>query len=165
VRTTILLAVGVAVLAGCGGGSSPSTPSTPAPTPTPNPGTVRFLSATLPAGSTVAVSPLNITGQQAQSLSFTAAITVNHDYPDAIVRAYVRTDARICLGGGLAHLSFVTNVEKTVAPASMSYTGTEPACALPYTTTHVEFEVFDVVNQRQVLTQRFPMAYSFVAAP
>jgi hypothetical protein len=49
-------------------------------------------------------------------------------------------------------------------PAGMSHPGTgAPICSLPYTTTHVELEVLGV--GQQVLEQRFPAVYSFVAAP
>ena len=161
----------VVLLAACGGSSgSPTSPGTPTPAPTPTPtpaGTIRFVSATLPAGSTVGVSPLNDTGQQAQSLAFTGAVTLTRDLNDALVRAHVRTDSGTCMGGGQARVTFRGNVERSVEPASMSRTPTPdtPVCPLPYSTTHVEFEVFDVATQQPVLTQRFPMAYNFVAAP
>jgi hypothetical protein len=51
------------------------------------------------------------------------------------------------------------------SPASMSHPGTgSPICTLPFTTTHVEFEVFDLVTQQPILEQRFPAVYTFVAA-
>lgn len=165
-----LLALG-AMLA-CGGGSgSPSAPSTPAPTPAPTPtpepaGVVRLVSASLPAGSTVSVSPMFTLGQQAQALWFAGAITLKKDLAGALVRTWVRTASTRCMGGGEAGVDFQAGVERGVAPLSMSHPGYgSPLCALPYATTEVEFEVVDVTTQQQVLSQRFPMAYSFVAAP
>lgn len=160
----------VSAVVSCGGSSgSPGTPSTPAPTPTPTPepaGVVRFLGSTLPAGSTVAVSPMFATGQQAPQLGFRGAITLKRDLAGALVRAWVRTDALRCMGGGLARVDFQAGVERTVEPASMSHPGSgSPTCTLPYTTTHVEFEVFDGATQQPVLEQRFPAVYNFVAAP
>jgi hypothetical protein len=160
----ILLAVLVAGATGCGGGSgSPGSPSTPTPTPEPA-GTVRYLGATLPEGSTVPVAPMFEIGQQAQRLSFRAAITLRASLEGALVRAWVRTDAQRCMGGGQARVDFQAGVERGVAPLSMSHPGYGMAvCVLPYTTTHVEFEVFDVGTQRSVLEVRFPAVYHFVA--
>jgi len=154
----------------CGGSSgSPGGPSTPAPTSAPTPeaaGVVRFLGGTLPAGSTVAVSPMFAAGQQAPQLWFRGAITLKRDLAGALVRAWVRTDALRCMGGGQARLDFQAGVERGVEPLSMSHPGSgSPICALPYTTTHVEFEVFDVATQQPVLEQRFPAVYNLVAAP
>ena len=159
----------VSSIVGCGGSSgNPGTPSTPAPAPTPTPepaGVVSFLGGTLPAGSTVAVSPMFAAGQQAPQLWFRAAVTLRRDLSGALVRAWVRTEALRCMGGGQARVDFQAGVERTVQPASMSHPGSgSPNCALPYATTHVEFEVVDTTGQ-QVLTQSFPAPYSFVAAP
>lgn len=158
------------VAAGCGGSGSPSAPATPAPTPAPTPtpepaGVVRLVDATLPPGSTVAVSPMFGSGQQAPQLSFTAAVTLKRSLSGGLVRAWVRTDAQRCMGGGFAHLEFQAGVERVLTPASMSHPGTgSPICALPYATSQVEIEVLDADGQ-PVLAQRFPSAYSFVAAP
>jgi hypothetical protein len=164
---TALLAV--CTIAGCGGSGSPSAPSTPTPTPTPTPepaGVVRFLGASLPAGSTVPVSPMAVAGQQAQDLWFWGTVTLRRDLAGALVRAWVRTDALRCMGGGQAGVDFQAGVERAVAPLSMSHPGFgAPFCTLPYRTTHVEFEVFDVATQQVVLEQRFPATYDFVAAP
>jgi hypothetical protein len=155
----------------CGGGSgSPSAPAAPAPTaaptPTPEPaGVVRLAGATLAPGSTVPVSPMFSGGQQAQQLAFTAAVTLKRDLSGGLVRAWVRTDALRCMGGGLAHLDFQAGVERVLKPASMSNPGSgAPVCALPYSTSQVEIEVVDASGQ-QLLTQSFPSAYAFVAAP
>ena len=68
------------------------------------------------------------------------------------------------MGGGQAGVDFQAGVERGVAPASMSHPGSGMAlCTLPFTTTHVEFEVFDVSTQRAVLEVRFPAVYRFVA--
>jgi hypothetical protein len=164
--TTVLLLAG---LAACGGGGSggPQAASTPVPTPTPTPepaGVVRLVDLSLPAGSTVKVAPMFVIGQQAQQLWFTAAITMKADLKGALVRAWVRTDAQRCMGGGQAGVDFQAGVERGVAPASMSHPGSGSAmCALPFTTTHVEFEVFDIATQRTVLATSFPAAYTFVA--
>ena len=170
VSRVLLAALFVSAIASCGGSSgSPGTPSTPAPTPTPTPepaGSVRFLGGTLPAGSTVAVAPMFATGQQAPQLWFRGAITLKRDLTGALVRAWVRTDAQRCMGGGQARVDFQAGVERGVEPASMSHPGSgAPICPLPYTTTHVEFEVFDAATQQPVLEQRFAASYSFVAAP
>ncbi len=154
------------VLAACGGGSgSPQSATTPvpapAPTPTPEPaGTVRLVSASLPAGATVRVGPMFATGQQAPSLSFAGAIALKADLKGALVRAWVRTEAQRCMGGGQAGVDFQAGVERPVAPASMS--SPTAVCALPYATTQVEIEVVDAA-QNVVVAQRFPAAYSFVA--
>lgn len=160
-----LLAISIS---GCGSSSSgPQTPSTPPPTPTATPepaGTARLLSATLPAGSTVKVAPMFGLGQQAPQLSFTGAIMLRAGLNGALVRAWVRTDARRCMGGGQARVDFVAGIERGVAPASMSAPGdAQGVCSLPYTTTHVEFEVFDIDAQRPVLEVRIPAVYNFVA--
>ena len=162
------VALAVVALAGCGSGASnPQAPSTPAPTPTPTPepaGTVRFVGATLPAGSTVAVAPMFVVGQQAPQLSFTAAIAMRARLDGAVVRAWVRTDTQRCMGGGQARVDFEAGVERGVAPLGMSHPGSGMAlCALPYTTTHVEFDVFDTGTQQSVLEVRFPAVYHFVA--
>jgi hypothetical protein len=70
------------------------------------------------------------------------------------------------MGGGLAHLDFEAGVEQQLEPGSMSNPGSgQPLCALPYSTTHVEVEIFDGTSNRQLLSQQFPRAYQFVAAP
>jgi hypothetical protein len=141
----------------------PAVPPEPTPTPTPTPpatGIVRFVSATLAPGSTVAVSPMNAGGQQAQQLSFTAAIRLDRAVAGTLVRAWVRTNEKRCMGGGRAGVDFSAGVEREVSPASMSGGG---ACTLPYPTTLVEFEVIDATGV-QILTQSFPVSYSFVAA-
>jgi hypothetical protein len=105
------------------------------------------------------------TGQQAPTLWFRGAVTLRRDLDGALVRAWVRTEAQRCLGGGQAGVAFQAGVEREVQPASMSHPGTgSPLCALPFTTTHVEIEVVDRTGQ-QVLTQSFPASYGFVAAP
>lgn len=157
------------VLAACGGGSgSPQSATTPVPTPaaTPTPlpaGTVRLVSASLPAAATVKVGPMFATGQQAPSLFFTGAIVLRADLKGALVRAWVRTEAQRCMGGGQAGVDFQAGVERTVSPASMSHPGPGmPLCLLPFATTQVEIEVVDAA-QGVVVAQRFPAAYSFVA--
>ncbi len=166
-RVVSAFALAFAFAACSGGGSGPTsnlTP-TPAPTPTPSPvaGTIRFISASLPLGSTVAVAPMGAGGQQAQELSFRAAIRLGNAVGGTLVRAWVRTDQTRCMGGGLAGVDFSAGVEREVSPASMSSLG---SCTLPYTTTLVEFEVVDVVGGGgQILTQSFPATYSFVGAP
>ena len=158
------------VIGGCGGnGGGPSAPSAPSPSPTPTPepsGIVRFLGGSLPAGSTVAVKPMFAIGQQAPQLHFSAAITLRTDLSEGLVRAWVRTDEMRCMGGGQARVAFQAGVERSVEPASMSHPGSgSPMCTLPYTTTQVEFELIDVATQQQILEQRFPAVYYFVAAP
>lgn len=154
------------LLCGCGGSSGgPATPATPAPTPAPTPtpepaGTVVFLEATLPEGSTVPVDPLYEAGQQVQGLRFSALVTMNEDLAGALVRAWVRTDVQRCMGGGLAGVDFQAGVAEEVVPASMSSGG---QCELPYTTTHVEFEVI-APGGESILQQQFPMTFHFVAA-
>jgi len=104
-----------------------------------------------------------VIGQQAQQLSFTAGIMLRTSQTGTLVRAWVRTDAVRCMGGGQARVDFQAGNERGVAPASMSNPGSgDPLCALPYTTTHVEFEVVDSTGQ-QILTTRFPAVYNFVA--
>jgi hypothetical protein len=62
-------------------------------------------------------------------------------------------------------VDFQAAVERGVEPLGMNHPGSgAPMWALPYTTTDVEFEVVDEAGQ-QVLTQRFPAVYNFVAAP
>ena len=114
----------------------------------------------MPADSTVPVEPMNATGQQAQQLWFEAVITMDEDLPGALVRAWVRTEEERCMGGGRAGVNFQGGVAQEVTPASMSGGG---QCALPYTTTQLEFEV--IAGGESVLQQRFPMTYHFVAAP
>lgn len=156
-------------LAGCGGGSgSPAGPGaplpTPVPTPTPEPaGVISLTGSSLAAGSTVAVSPMGANGQQAQQLWFRASITLKQSLSGALVRAWVRTEDRRCMGGGRAWVDFRAGVETPVTPASMSHPGDASLCTLPFTTTQVEVEVLSTVDQ--ILTQRFPMVYHFVAAP
>jgi hypothetical protein len=163
-----LAALVLLTLPGCGGGSSsPQEPTAPTPTPTPTPepaGAARLVSATLPVGSTVKVGVIGVTGQQTPQLSFTGAIMLRQGLNQALVRAWVRTDARRCMGGGQARIDFLAGIERGVAPASMSASGgAEGVCTLPYTTTYVEFEVFDVNTQRPVLEVRIPAVYNFVA--
>ena len=164
----LLVALVAVALAGCGGSSSgPQAPATPAPTPTPTPepaGTARLVAATLPAGSTVKVAPMFVIGQQTPQLSFTGAIALRSSLDGALVRAWVRTNAQRCMGGGQARVDFQAGVERGIAPASMSHPGSGMAlCILPYTTTHVEFEVFDVNTQRAILEVSIPSVYHFVA--
>ena len=166
-RATFVALVAL-TLAGCGGSSAtPQGPSTPPPTPTPTPppaGTARLVGATLPAGSTVKVGVLGVIGQQAPQLSFTGAIMLRSNLSGALVRAWVRTEAQRCMGGGQAFVDFQAGIERGVAPASMSHPGAGMAlCNLPYTTTHVEFEVFDITTQQPVLEVRIPAVYNFVA--
>ena len=161
----LALPLALAACPGNGHVHSPVVPPepTPIPTPTPTPpvtGTIRFVSASLAPGSTVAVSPMGAGGQQAQQLSFTAAIRLDHAVTGTLVRAWVRTDEKRCMGGGRTSVDFSAGVEREVSPASMSSGG---ACTLPYTTPLVEFEVIDATGT-QVLTQSFPASYSFVAA-
>jgi hypothetical protein len=161
-----VLSVLFGLLWGCGGGSggpaAPATPvPTPAPTPTPEPaGTIVFLEATLPEGATVTVDPLNENGQQVLGLRFSALVTMNEDLAGALVRAWVRTEVERCMGGGLAGVDFQAGVAEEVMPASMSSDG---HCGLPYTTTHVEFEVI-APGGESILQQQFPMTFHFVAA-
>ena len=144
---------------GCGGGyGSPSGTPTPTPSPTPA-GTIRFLGGTLPPGSTVTVGPMAGTGHQAQALSLRAGITMLASVPSATVQAYVRTDARRCMGGGISFQDLAAGVERVVTPGNMN--NPTPPCALPYTTTQVEIEVLDA-SGRLVLTDRFPAVYNFV---
>jgi len=141
--------------------STPSVPPAPSPPSVPSPG-IRFLSGTLAAGSTVPVSPLFTDGQQA-SLAFTAAITLDRDLSNALVRAWVSTSARRCMGGGLAGVAFQAGRERTVTPATLSNPGSsggQAACPLPYDTSFVEFEVLDGTNV--VIQQQFPIVYHFV---
>ena len=158
----------LAVLAACGGSSSPQAATTPVPTPAPTPtpepaGTIRLVSASLPSGATVKVAPMFVIGQQAPTLFFTGAIALKADLRGALVRAWVRTDAQRCMGGGQAGVDFQAGVERGVGPASMSHPGSGMAlCALPYATTQIEIEVVDTA-QNVVVAQRFPAAYSFVA--
>ena len=109
IRAGSLLMV-VGLVSGCGGGygDGPAAPSTPAPTPAPTPtpapiGTVAFLGTSVPEGSTITVAPMfEADGQQAQQLWFTARITLEEDMSGALVRAWVRTGAERCMGGGQA---------------------------------------------------------------
>ncbi len=127
-------------------------------------GTARFLGATLPSGSTVTVAPLQTNGQQVSALSFSAAITLVDSLTNATVRAWVRTPTTRCLGGGRARVNFEAGREQVVTPASMSNPGgVQPVCALPYITTHVEFEVLDSAGT-VVLQQQFRADYLFVAS-
>jgi len=158
----------VAVLSsGCGGrsGEPPTAPATPAPMIVRDNLKAQLFSATLPSGSTVQVAPMFATGQQAQELRFQVRLSLNRDMSAALVRAWVRTDAGRCMGGG-AIVSFQSGVEREVQPASMSNPGTVgPVCALPYTTTQVEFEVLDLaIEERFGVPLSFPAVYHFVAA-
>jgi hypothetical protein len=66
------------------------------------------------------------------------------------------------MGGGQARVDFKAGVERAVTPLSMSHPGSgSPLCALPYTTTQVEFEVVDETGP--ILQQVFPAVYNFVA--
>ena len=168
IRAGSLLVI-LGLVSGCGGTSDdgPAAPSTPAPTPAPPPtpapiGTIAFLGSSVPAGSTVMVAPMfDANGQQAQALRFSARITLNEDMSGALVRAWVRTAAERCMGGGRAGMEFRGGVPEEVRPASMSSTAGN--CRLPYTTTHVEFEVISPGGE--VLQRQFPMNYDFVAEP
>jgi hypothetical protein len=142
------------------------TPTDPTPTPDPPPsassGSGRFLGGSLPEGSMVAVSPMFTNGQQAPQLSFSAAITLARSLSGALVRAWVRTPEMRCMGGGRTGVNFQADREQVVAPASMSNPGgDQPVCVLPYTTTHVEFEVLDGTGT-PVWQQQFPAVYRFV---
>jgi hypothetical protein len=154
-------------LAGCGGGSgapqSPAAPPAPTPTPSPTPaGTIRLVSSSLPSGSNVKVSPMFVTGQQAPDLSFTVAVTLRESLSSGLVRAWVRTDAQRCMGGGQAHLEFQAGVELGVEPGSMSATGSgTPLCTLPFTTTLLEIEVIGADANHPLVVQSFPAVYHF----
>jgi hypothetical protein len=82
----------------------------------------------------------------------------------ALVRAWVRTDAGRCMGGGVI-VSFQSGVEREVQPGSMSNPGNAgPVCTLPYTTTQVEFEVLDITTEQLFGGSfRYPAVYHFVA--
>jgi hypothetical protein len=168
---TLALGFLVTLIAACGGGSGggPSGPATPIPTPTPTPepaGTIRYLRASLPEGSTVEVAPMHMFGQQATDLRFWAGVNMRVTLQSAVVQAFVRTDAHRCMGGGQAHLDLPAGVEVLAAPLSMSHPASPlPPCTPPYTTTHVEFVVYDTVAQRVALETRFPAVYHLVAAP
>ena len=164
VRRAAILAAMVAVASCSGESSNPQGPSAaPTPTPAPTPaGTIRLVGASLPSGSTVKVMPMFVLGQQAPELSFAAGIMVRQDLKPGLVRAWVRTAAQRCMGGGLI-ADFQANVERGVAPASLSHPGHGmPICALPYTTTEVEFEVIGNDAEQPLLVQRFPAVYHFV---
>ena len=169
IRAGSLLMV-LGLVPGCGGsyGDGPAASSTPAPAPAPTPtsapiGTIEFLGTSVPEGSTVEVAPMfEADGQQAQQLRFNARITLDEDMSGALVRAWVRTEAERCMGGGRAGVEFRGGVPEEVTPASMSSTAGN--CRLPYTTTHLEFEVIDPGGE-SVLQQQFPMTYDFVAEP
>lgn len=166
IRAATALVV-VALVQACGG-SSGGNPAAPAPTPTPTPepvGTIEHLVASLPEGSTVEVEPMHARGQQARSLRFGAVVTLQRDLALGLVQAFVRTDARRCMGGG-HRLTIPANQPVGAAPLSMSHTGNAaPSCTLPYTTTHVEFVVSDNNTGEQVLAVSFPSVYHFVAEP
>lgn len=156
----VVLSVG---LGSCGGGygSTPVTTTTTTP-PAPLAGSIRFQDATLPTGSTVPVAPMGTGGQQAQSLQFRAAITLTNATSGALVRAWVRTASTRCMGGGQARVDFPAGVELVVSPLSMSNPGSgQPVCALPYSTSLVEFEVVSSAGL-QLLTVSFPAVYNFV---
>ena len=123
---------------------------------------IRFLGGTLPAGSTVPVSPLFGVGQQAPLLAFTAAITIDRDLSNGLVRAWVSTPALRCMGGGLARVAFQAGRELVVTTASMSNPGPpgQAICPLPYDTSLVEIEVLD--GATPVIQQAFPVVYHFV---
>lgn len=143
----------------------PSTPSSPPPPSSTPPSGIRFLGGTLAAGSTVPVSPLSTDGQQA-SLAFTAAITLDRDLSNALVRAWVSTSARRCMGGGIAGVAFQAGRERTITPATLSNPGSsagQAVCPLPYDTSLVEFEVLD--GGTVVIQQQFPLVYHFVRSP
>jgi hypothetical protein len=160
--TAVVLALGM--LSGCVevGVKSPTAASTPPATPAPTPaaGVVRLVESSMPPGSSVPVAPMFGTGQQAQQVWFKAAIRLDRAAAQMLVRAWVRTEAKRCMGGGQARVDFAAGVEQPVSPASMS--SPEALCTLPFTTTLVEFEVVDSTGA-QVLTQSFPAAYNFVA--
>jgi hypothetical protein len=97
-------------------------------------------------------------------LSFAGAVTMRSSLAGALVRAWVRTDAQRCMGGGQVNVDFQAGIERGVEPASMSHPGSGMAlCTLPYTTTQVELEVVDANTQRPVLEVRVPVVYHFVA--
>ena len=159
------------LLAGCGGGNTPTRPPptpepAPLPSPTPEPGSIRLLSESLAVGSVVEVAPMFGTGQQAPQLRFRVAVRVERALSGTLVRAWVRNAGGRCMGGGLARVDFEAGVEQELEPGSMSNPGSgQPLCALPYSTTHVEVEVFDGTSSRQLLSQQFARGYQFVAAP
>jgi hypothetical protein len=145
--------------------SSPGPLPQPQPTPPPVAAAIRFLGGTLPEGSTVAVSPMFASGQQAQQLSFSAAITLDRDLSNALVRAWVETSTIRCMGGGILGVSFQNGREKVVSPASMSNPGPaggQAVCPLPYDTSIVEIEVLE--GETPVIQRQFPAAYHFVSA-
>jgi hypothetical protein len=109
---------------------------------------------------------MHMFGQQATDLRFWAGVNMRVTLQSAVVQAFVRTDAHRCMGGGQAHLDLPAGVEVLAAPLSMSHPASPlPPCTPPYTTTHVEFVVYDTVAQRVALETRFPAVYHLVAAP
>ena len=68
----------------------------------------RLISASLPAGSTVLVSPMFTLGQQAQALWFAGAITPKKDLAGALVRTWVRTASTRCMGGGATQVAVIS---------------------------------------------------------
>jgi predicted small lipoprotein YifL len=166
----VFAALALAALAGCGRDTYVPPPTAPAPTPTATTqagvsGTARLIAATLPAGSTVPVMRMHDFGQQAPSLRFQGGITLSHDVPATIVQAWVRTASARCLGGGGTY-SFTAGVERVVEPFSVSNTGHDPpVCALPFTTTQVEFVVLEPGTGRVLFSQSLPATYHFLAGP
>jgi len=161
----LLVALLLVACGGCGESTeSPAAPPapTPAPTPTPEPaGTIRFLAASLPDGSTVEVAPMHMFGQQAPDLRFWGGVTMRQAIAHGVVQAFVRTSEHRCMGGGQLR-AFPAGEEVLAAPLSMSHQADPlPPCALPYTTTEVEFVVLDG-SGAIVLQARFPGVYHFV---
>lgn len=168
---TVLLGGCFIVLGGCGGGGgggTPTTPATPVPTPVPTPepaGTIVFHGGSLPVDSTVSAFPMHEFGQQAPDLFFWATVNLEEDLPNGIVQAFVRTEERRCMGGGLGFISATAGVDTFMRSLSMSHQAMpRPSCVLPYTTTHVEFVVTNLDTQQQVMASTFPAIYHFVAA-
>lgn len=162
----LLVGLLVAASLGCAGESTRNPaapqPSPAAPNPTPVPaGSIRFVAASLPDGSTVKVAPMAMFGQQAQELRFWAGVTVRQEIAQGVVQAFVRTSQHRCMGGGHVR-GFPAGEEVLAAPLSMSHQADPlPPCALPYTTTEVEFVVLDSTGAI-VLQTRFPGVYHFV---
>ena len=77
---------------------------------------------------------------------------------EALVRAWVRTEAERCMGGGQAGVEFRGGVAEDVRPTSMSSTAGN--CRLPYTTTHVEFEV--IAERGRISISESPVRFELI---
>lgn len=138
--------------------------------------TIRLVSMSVPAGSTLAVHTIPLGAgapqsevHQVRELWATVGTTSDTDVSGAAIQVLVATYKMHCVGAtGRADLR--AGVETIVTTPRMDYRpnfGDPPLCSLPYTTTQVRVYVLrgrcENCPEGEWASARFPATYHFVA--